>query len=169
MKAKDIMTQVSNICKCFKTETIKEAAFKMDEMNSTSVSILNSNENFIGIITQTNICSFIYENLDMNTKVEDVMNSLVAYVGKDASRIFVIEIMLTKKVHHVIVRSKDFRMVGLITSLDIVKSYSNPLYKCLFLQNLDLIPHEKINEFLSKSIEIFEKEKENGQKLFQII
>lgn len=170
MNAKKMMKTMNEIITCERKDSLKELAIKMQENNSTFVAILNSNGNFLGMITQSNICSFIGNNIDFeNSKVEDYMTSLVAYVGKDASRLFVIEIMLTKKVHHIIVRSKDFRMVGLITSMDIVNSYRIKENSCIFLYNLHSIPLDKVDEFLKKCLDILEAHKQRNEKQFQII
>ncbi len=120
MIVRDIMTK--NIKTVKPDDTVHAAVLKMNKFDIGSVIVVNSGRP-IGIITETNVMRRIVEpRMDPATVwTKDIMSSPLTTIDENAAIEEAAKIMADKRINRLPVM-KDNKLVGLISSSDIVKA-----------------------------------------------
>ncbi len=141
MQVRDVMTRgADTVCD---TDTIHAAVEKMVNLDLSALPVLNSARQCVGVLTKTDIVKlagaldaevetprndlaamFFGVGLDevMESRVEDVMTTRVLKVGEEESLKAVAEKMLTYEVHHVPVCNARDEVIGMVSTMDLVKA-----------------------------------------------
>jgi CBS domain-containing protein len=120
MIVRDIMTK--NIKTVKPDDTVHAAVLKMNKFDIGSVIVVNSGRP-IGIITESNVMRRIVEpRMDPATVwTKDIMSSPLTTIDENAAIEEAAKIMAEKRINRIPVM-KDNKLVGLISSSDIVKA-----------------------------------------------
>jgi len=93
---------------------------KMMEQGGIGAVLVKENENLVGIITDRDFATKIAaNNLPFDTPVEKIMSSPLITINHDESISAAAEMMTSKKIRKLAVSEND-KIVGLITSTDLV-------------------------------------------------
>ena len=140
--AKDVMT--THVDTLRPTDTIHNALLMMAENDLSAIPVIDADGECVGIITQRDIIAEVRDKdvednertneaqrhlltfgavlLDelTNERVEDMMSSKVIKVGVADPVKDIAETMLHHKIHHIPVVGEDNRLVGIVSTMDIV-------------------------------------------------
>ena len=115
---KDVMK--TNIISIESTQTVKDAAEKMDDANVGCVIITKENMP-VGILTERDFVKRIAaKNKPTSTPLSEVMSSPLIVIEPEETVWEAAETMKSKKIHKVPVQ-EDNKVVGIVTTSDLVK------------------------------------------------
>lgn len=147
--AKDIMTKRVETLR--ERDTIHYALTVMAENDVSAIPVVSSDGKIMGMISQRDIIaearekdiedteraaketpyllSFGAVSLDelTNERVEDMMSHKVVTVSEGDLVPDIAEIMLKNKIHHIPVVAEDDRLVGIISTMDILSGLMSPV------------------------------------------
>ena len=121
MKVKELMSL--NICSCMPTDTVIDAAKKMNEYHVGSIPVCDNNKNVVGIITDRDItlrCVACGKDAS-STPTSEVMTTSVCCCKSDTDIKDVTKLMSDLQVRRIPVLEKD-KLVGIITVGDLANS-----------------------------------------------
>jgi CBS domain-containing protein len=101
--------------------TAQEAAIKMADRNVGSLAVLDDEGKALGIVTERDLARRVCttENSSNNITVEKIMSSPVIAIRPDYSLDEAADIMIQKKVRHLLVVGDNNEPVGIITPTDL--------------------------------------------------
>lgn len=103
---------------------IYEVAKKISECRVTSIFLTTNNEEkkILGIITQTDLARKICatDQLSSKVKANSIMSPLIT-VDKNATIVDAVQIMTTKGIKHLAVKSDTEKIVGIITATNLAR------------------------------------------------
>lgn len=101
--------------------TAQEAAIKMADRNVGSLAVLDDEGKALGIVTERDLARRVCttENSSNNITVEKIMSSPVITIKPDFSLDEAADIMIQKKVRHLLVVGDNNEPVGIITPTDL--------------------------------------------------
>jgi len=147
--AKDIMTQRVETLR--QRDTIHYALTMMAENDISAIPVVSRDGKCIGMISQRDIIAEAREkdiedtertafqtsdlfgfgavSLDelTNERVEDMMSNKVVMVHEDDLVTDIAETMLKSKIHHIPVVAEDDRVVGIVSTMDILAGLLSPI------------------------------------------
>lgn len=131
--------------------SIIEIARIMKENNVGSVVIVDENKRGVGIVTERDICyKVVAEEKDAKKiRAKDIMTRRVVSVAPEKSLIEAAKLMIKRKIRRLPVVDKDNRVIGIITSSDIMSISPNEIE----------ILNELYNIYSNSEVEISEEEK----------
>lgn len=138
MNIKEIMNE--NVITIDKKKSVQEAAEKMSKYRVGAL-IVTSKKHVEGIVTERDVLLKVTaKSLDAkSTKVSDIMTEDVIMVKPEIELEDVVDIMLEKEIKRLPV-VKDNKLIGIVTTMDIIKSSPEMIEK---LSELLLIPKER--------------------------
>ena len=103
------------------SQTLGDASKLIVERHIGSVIVVNSSNIPVGIITKTDLvrAGFV-EGLPTSTLVTQIMHQQLEFCNEDIERDEVAELLMKKKIHHLLVRNKAHEWTGLTNSYDVV-------------------------------------------------
>lgn len=148
--AKDIMTK--HVATIHSQETIHDALLLMGENRLSALPVVNQTGKCVGMISQSDIISMArdkdIEDSEMvaaknsaadllfggvaldeitNERVEDMMSDRVVMAAPDESVTEVADKMLEQEVHHIPVVDGEDRLIGIVSTMDILAALRAPL------------------------------------------
>jgi len=122
MIANDIMNE--NVVFTEKTNWIQEVAEKMNTLNVSYVIIVDKTKP-IGIVTEKDFAAkIISKGQPLFTEIHEIMSSPLITVSPEKTIPDIIEIMKKREIHKLPV-TKNGKIIGMITAIDIVKNSSS--------------------------------------------
>ena len=122
MIANDIMNE--NVVFTEKTNWIQEVAEKMNTLNVSYVIIVDKTKP-IGIVTEKDFAAkIISKGQPLFTEIHKIMSSPLITVSPEKTIPDIIEIMKKREIHKLPV-TKNGKIIGMITAIDIVKNSSS--------------------------------------------
>jgi CBS domain-containing protein len=110
----------SNVISIDSSMTVQDAAKMMDDASIGAIVVLE-NGIAIGIITERDIVRrVVSKGKPLSTNVKDVMSSPLIVINPDDSVWELAQLMKSRKIHRV-PAVKDNRLVGMVTTSDVVK------------------------------------------------
>jgi len=109
-----------DVATVFPNQTVKEAAALMYRTGTGSVVVITPERTVIGIFTERDLTRVVAEGLPHETQVGSVMTKNPVTVKSTEPLSKAIELMAEKKVRHLPVVDSEGRLVGIITSRDVV-------------------------------------------------
>lgn len=147
MNASEFMT--SNVVTCLESKTVKEAAKIMLEHTFSTLPIVDSSDNLVGIITESDFVSkeknvphalaslkqlfgqdFYFKDIESiydqtkDKKISEVMSKNLTTVDVDTNLSSIVHLMMSKNIKRLPVL-KDGKLAGLITRKDLLKAFVN--------------------------------------------
>lgn len=126
MYARDVMIPHNNILHCLPDTTV---AFASGLLLSTRVGsiLITKEDTYFGFVTKHDLLEAYHLGKDtQKTTVQEIMksNRELHYVKENETLDRCADLMITKGCHHLLVKNMMNRVVGLISSIDIVKAIS---------------------------------------------
>lgn len=124
--------------------TAQEAAIKMADSNVSSLAVLDDGGKALGILTERDLARRICtaDKKSSTITVEQVMSSPVINVKPDCSLEEAANIMITKKVRHLLVIHENDRPMGIITPTDLAA----------FIKEIANLRNEKMNNAILQAL-----------------
>jgi CBS domain-containing protein len=126
IKAKDVMTKPV-VCVSLTTST-EELSRLLIEKNISGVPVIDESGKLIGVVSKTDVLEthLLPEEYQESTAlnkgyVEDIMVPLVSFVFEDDGIDRIINLMLNENIRRVVVTTKEQKVMGIITPMDILK------------------------------------------------
>ncbi|KAG2383636.1 hypothetical protein C9374_004307 [Naegleria lovaniensis] len=121
MKVKLFMIPKDKVASVPLTATLADASKLIVERKIGSVVVVNDSGEPVGIITKSDLvrAGFV-DTKPSTTPVSEIMHKNLEFCSEDLERDEVAELLMKKKIHHILVRGAHHQWVGLTTSLDIV-------------------------------------------------
>lgn len=168
MYVREFMTPKYNIVTCSKVTTLDRVCDIMTEKNIGSVGIVDENGYIVGLITKTDIINAVASGLKLTSTItKSLMSSVLAYVSVNATRQAAADVMFRHKVHHLLVRDEEYDIIGLVSSVDLMKDLVKQFEKCPFLYHLPKINEKERERYEKRSYEVFKKVlMDNEEKYF---
>jgi len=106
--------------------SVHEAAKTM-ESNLVGSLLIKDGENFVGIITETDLTRKIVarELQDKNPSVREIMNAPLQTIDCHEPIVDANQLMASKRIRHLAVTDKDV-VVGMLSVRDLIHYYANP-------------------------------------------
>jgi CBS domain-containing protein len=145
--ARDVMTRRADTIRA--QETIHNAIETMVNLGLSALPVVDEDEKCVGVITKSDIirlagqlgqeqpredeadvaATFFGVGLGEITDktVRDVMATHVIRVGEEESVMAIADTMLKHEVHHVPICNEDDRVIGVVSTMDLVKAIRAPL------------------------------------------
>jgi len=103
------------------SESAKEAAKKMVDRNVSSLVVIDKDGLAIGILTESDIARGVctHDVLSKEFKVQHLMTSPLSTIDPDSSMETAANLMLQKKIRHILVKDGD-KSVGIITATNFI-------------------------------------------------
>lgn len=120
---KDFMVSKEKLVTLDPKATITDAARVMEEKNVGSILIVKQN-NLMGIFTERDVVKVVAKGIPINEKLESVMTTNVITIRDDEHISKAVYIMGERGVRHIPVIDQRGKLVGILSSKDIVKYYS---------------------------------------------
>lgn len=116
---KDIMTTKIETIRA--SDTAKDAANKMMDKNVSSLLVLDGNDYIVGIVTERDIVRGVctHDRNSKDFKIHHVMSSPVLSIDPDSPAEAAANIMLQKKIRHLVIKDGD-KPVGIITATNFI-------------------------------------------------
>jgi len=104
-----------------KTQSVEEAAKEMDLRGISSIVVVNSSNNYVGLVTEKDIVTkVVAKGLDpKKVKVEEIMSSPLITIDYNKDLEKALDAMRLHKIHKLGVVKND-KLVGIITERDII-------------------------------------------------
>lgn len=118
MKIRDIMTTDIEFIRV--TDTVRQAAEKMRHYD-IGVMPVSDNGEIVGIITDRDIVvRGVADGAEpMMVKVGRVMSPMLISCSEDTDAVDAVELMMTHRIHRIIVKNAEGRMAGIVTLSDL--------------------------------------------------
>jgi len=118
------MTPWSSTLMCYQHHTYLEIANEMLSFGTSSIICCNSLENqVLGVITKTDLLEIsVTKESFKGLKAEEIMVRDVVSVDEDDHRMIAAKKMVDHGIHHCVVINKEKKPVGVISTLDVLKS-----------------------------------------------
>lgn len=130
----------------------------MKTRNQGSV-VIHNDEKEVGIVTMKDILDVYLSGMNPEDKVESIMNPQLFYVDSNETRDSASQEFINHKVHHLLVKTDD-KLVGIISTMDIVKDISKDaedhfpyLRRLLYIESGDRPLTSQISTGISKLAE----------------
>ncbi|KAL9647252.1 hypothetical protein ABK040_012604 [Willaertia magna] len=121
MKVKQFMVTKDKVACVNINATLADASKIIVEKHIGSVVVLDNSMQPVGIVTKTDLvkAGFVL-NKPSTTPVQEIMNKDLLFASEDSERDEIADILMKKKIHHILIRNKNNEWVGLTTSMDVV-------------------------------------------------
>jgi CBS-domain-containing membrane protein len=142
MKTRDSMTRQTDTIQA--TESVQDAIETMVSLDLSALPVMNERQECIGVLTKTDILrhtaalerleesraprdlAALFFGIELGeltqTKVKSIMTDRVISVRQDEPLTAVAQLMLRHEIHHVPVCDDQRHVVGMISSMDLVKA-----------------------------------------------
>ncbi len=97
---------------------------KLMKENNIGFIPIKDKENFIGVITDRDICIALPEIENLNTSIKDYITNNIIYIDVSASFKEALEQMKKNKIKRLLVKEND-KIVGVISLSDIINNYED--------------------------------------------
>ena len=127
-RVKDIMsTKLETISI---SKTAKDVAKKMMDKNVSSLLVVDQDDMTVGIVTERDIVRgvCIHDGNSRDFKVHHIMSSPISSINPDSSIEAAANMMLQKKVRHLVVKDGD-RSVGIISATNFIDYLDDELHQ----------------------------------------
>ena len=121
LKVNDLMTKGMDNAKVHVSVALKDAIIELSKKRIGAVSVVDDEDNLLGIITGGDLCRQMEKGADIySMKVEEVMTSEPITITSDRLAIDALNIMKTKNITCLPVIEKEKKVIGIINIRDIV-------------------------------------------------
>lgn len=126
-KVKDIMSAKLETISTDKTA--KDAAKKMMDKNVSSLLVVDQDDTLVGIVTERDIVRgvCIHDGNSKEYRIHHIMSSPISSITSDSPVEAAANMMLQKKVRHLVVKDGD-RSVGIITATNFIDYLDGELH-----------------------------------------
>lgn len=120
MKVSEVM--IKDVKTVKETSTLKEAAQIMVKENIGSVIVVNNESKPIGVITRTDVLNhFVFSNpVNPDIPVKKFLKAKLITISPDEQTDIAEKLLAENKLHHLIVEDRDGKLVGVLSTLDII-------------------------------------------------
>lgn len=120
LTVRDIMTP--HVSCVFNDDSLTSASDLLAALAISGVPVRNREGKFVGVLSQSDLANPILRGSLRNPKVEDVMTQDVFTVFPEEAALFAAITMARHDVHRVFVIEPDGTVIGVVTSLDLVRA-----------------------------------------------
>ncbi len=157
LKVSDLISKDAMLVSIDEESSLYDALYTMNKRGIGSVIIVNKEQQAVGIITEKDIISAGYQNIDMNKGVKLLMSSPVLSVQEDEAITDIIALMKDKRIRRVLVVDRHSQLRTLLTNRDIFQHIKGNVARILEIklrhakEIMDLLPEAIIEIFISSS------------------
>ncbi len=157
LKVSDIISKDAMLISIYEESSLYDALHTMNKRGIGSVVIVNKEQQAVGIITEKDIISAGYQNIDMNKGVRLLMSSPVWSVQEDEAITDIIALMKDKRIRRVLVVDIHSQLRTLLTNRDIFQHIKGNVARILEIklrhakEIMNLLPEAIIEIFISSS------------------
>ena len=139
MKASDVMTE-RPLCTCREDASVQQVSQMMVEYDIGSIPVLDWQGKLEGMVTDRDLCCRVLaKGMSTETPVKDVMSTSLQYVLPDTELHAVEEIMRENKIRRLPVVQDGLKVIGLISTSDLLHHCHSPAEEQEVAEMLDLI------------------------------
>jgi CBS domain-containing protein len=101
--------------------SLRDLALILRERHISGVPVVNDNDRAIGVVSQTDLVAHITYGGTLEDTVENIMTALALSLPEDTSVARAAAVMATEGVHRLPVLNSEGKVVGLLSSMDVVR------------------------------------------------
>jgi len=126
LKVRDIMT--TEVFTVQATEPLVKAAWTLSSQFITGAPVKDPSGNIIGVLSETDLLRrFLDERGNPSGTVGDAISGVVWSIAPDDPAIDAVRLMVSRKIHRVIVVEAPGRLVGIVSSTNVLEALDRGL------------------------------------------